>query len=263
MGLPTRNINVINAIQTIAFDELKANVYSNTNQDFQDITFYKNTGSAFSWSGTDIDFFDSTNYEEAFFTTNNVKGVHYLPVTGVTKGATTTVTYTGGDVFVNGDYVTLNLIVGFTPTTVPTTINGLIGTVASHAAGSVVININTSGLGGSYVSGGVIQLLTRSFVATGLGGDGIRWYDGTGWVNFQPAVNTTQILTAALGLVPYKGYMIALRPTLTNLTNTTTITSDQGVLWSQIGTVYTNALVPTDWRGSYDPNAWNQDSLNG
>lgn len=87
--------------------------------------------------------------------------------------------------------------------------------------------------------------------------DGIRWYvadsGGTGWSNFNPAVDGTNFLNGCLMLLPYKGRLIAFN-TLegANLAGTTRFA--QRARWCQIGTpFYTNAPsgVGTDaaaWR---------------
>lgn len=89
--------------------------------------------------------------------------------------------------------------------------------------------------------------------------DGIRWYvadaGGTGWSNFNPAVDASNFLTGALMVVPYKGVLMALN-TLegANLAGTTRFA--QRARWSQIGTpFYTNAPSGV----GTDASAWRSD----
>ena len=132
MGLRTRELTTINQEQLIGFDTDKANRFSTTNDRFEDITFYHTSGTAFSWTGDNSDFFWTLNYYGAFFATN----------------------------YVVGDQPTWNASAGT--------------------------------------------------------GDGIRWYDSNGWVNFMPSVTGamgaggTVYLQGALILVSYRNRMVAL-----------------------------------------------------
>ena len=98
MGIKTREISSINSEETIFFDTSKANEYSGTA--FNDISFYKNTNGAVSWSGSNSQFFNSTNYANTFWATNFVPGLH--------TSATATTTgdgirwYDGNQAFTNG-----------------------------------------------------------------------------------------------------------------------------------------------------------------
>lgn len=74
MGIKERELPEINAEQTIAFDPRKANYYDGTA--FNDITYYKNSGTAFNWNGDNSQFFSTNNYANAFWATNFVPGLH-------------------------------------------------------------------------------------------------------------------------------------------------------------------------------------------
>lgn len=74
MGLRTYEINIINQEQLIAFDEDKANLFSTDNNRFIDISSYNTSGTPFSWTGGNADFFYSYNYANAFWETNFIRG---------------------------------------------------------------------------------------------------------------------------------------------------------------------------------------------
>jgi hypothetical protein len=175
MGLRTRELPAINAEQLIAFDTAKANVFSNTNQMFQDITFHKTTGNIFSWTGSNSNFFWTTNYLNAFWATNSTRGFQ---------------------------------------ATVDSTNPAL--------------------------------------------GDGLRWYDGTGWINFLPQVDGSNFLMGSLIIVSFRNRLVML-----NTTEGTAFGSftnyPQRARWCQNGTPYYVAPVPAGYTGGTDTNAWRSD----
>jgi hypothetical protein len=258
MGLRTRELPTINEEQLIGFDTIKANAFisSATPPQFSDITFYKTTNLPFSWTGSDAQFFWSTNYQNAFWATNNVPGFQEFVVTNVTAAASAVITFTGGDVFQNGDIITLTNVIATAGSTL--NVNGLTGTVTAHGAGTVTVTINTAA-GFTYSSGGLIHSLTRT-----QSGDGIRWYDGTGWVNFQPPLSATltgtnvNILQTALILLPYKGRLLALN-TQEGVAGGVVTNFAQRARYSEIGTVYYNALTPQGFTGGFQADAWRDD----
>lgn len=256
MGLRTRELSTINEEQLIAFDTIKANAFNGTSAIFNDITFYKTTSLAFSWTGSDSQFFWSTNYQNAFFATNNNPGFQEFVITNITPGVTTIITFTGGDVFVNGDIIAVTNVIQ--PSTDTFFINGQTGAVTAHGAGTVTVTINTS-VGFTYTSGGLIHSLTRT-----QNGDGIRWYDGTGWVNFQPPLNANtdgtnvSVLQTALIILPYKGRLIVLNTTEGTSSGSKTNFA-QRARYSEVGTVYYNNLTPSGFTGGFQADAWRDD----
>lgn len=165
MGLPFKELKEINQIESIAFDTVKANQFSNTLGRYRDISFYKTTLAVISWTGTDLNYFWSSNLFNALWSTNFVPG--YYPNT-------------------------------------------------------------TDSVGGS--------------------GDGIRWYDDTGWVNFNPQLRTTpvaQYLRGCLILIPYRGRMVALNTWEGDAGATAASNFPQRARWSQDGTPFYAAPVPT------------------
>lgn len=89
-------------------------------------------------------------------------------------------------------------------------------------------------------------------------GDGIRWYDGSKWVNFLPQVDTTNFLMGAQIIVAYRNRLVML--------NTTEGTAygasnnyQQRARWCQNGTPYYVAPLPSSFTGAADIDAWNSD----
>lgn len=188
MGLRTRELTTRNQEQLIAFDTRKANVYSTTNEAFQDISFYTLPATnAFSWTGTDVDFFWTTNYANAFWVTN----------------------------FVSGNQPTWNMSAGT--------------------------------------------------------GDGIRWYDGSNWANFMPAINGargavgTTYLRGCLLIVSYRNRLVTLN-TYEGIDGGGVTNFPQRARWCQNGTPFNqndvNGNVITNPGGvTGDDESWNDDII--
>jgi len=89
-------------------------------------------------------------------------------------------------------------------------------------------------------------------------GDGIRWYDGTGWINFLPQVDGTNFLMGSLLIVTYRNRLVML-----NTTEGTAIGAftnfPQRARWSQNGTPYYDANVPAGYTGGNNADAWRSD----
>lgn len=257
MGLRSRELTTINEEQLIGFDTVKANAFfsSATPPRFEDISFYKSNAVAFSWTGTDAQFFWSVNYQNAFFATNAKPGAHFFVITNINDNATATITFTGGDVFVNGDVIAVTNVVA----TNAQVVNGFMGTVSAHGAGTITVNINTVATALGYASGGILYSLTRT-----QSGDGIRWYDGTGWVNFQPPLSASatgtnvSILQGCLILVAYKGRLLALNTT-EGVSSGAATNYMQRCRFSEVGTVFFNQLVPSGFTGGSQSTAWRSD----
>jgi len=177
MGLRTRDLDTPNVNQLIAFDTQKANLFSNSAQLFEDISFYKTTGTAFNWTGSNSQFFWTVNYLGAIWSTNGNFGFQNTP-----------------------------------EATVPAS------------------------------------------------GDGIRWYDGTGWVNFLPYVNNahTVFLMGAQILVSYRNRLVALN-TVEGTAYASPINFYQRARWSQNGTPYVASVAPPNQTSDND--AWNSETI--
>lgn len=209
MGLRRRDISDTPQEQLVAFDRVAAYRFDNTIKVFVPIITYKTqagqtTTNTVAWTGSNTDFFYSMNYQGAFFATNNVPGASAYVITNITNAAAAQVTTSTGNNFAAGDVVYFNNVQGMTE------INGLTG-VVTVAGNPFTVNINSTGFS-AYTGGGVAWSHTLTKANSG---DGIRWYDGTGWVNFLPplddnTVGAPRLLQGARLLFAYKGYMVAL-----------------------------------------------------
>ena len=257
MGLCTRDIPNTPTENLIAFDRTAAYSFSNTLGKFQHTKFYKQqagqtTQNVVSWSGTDTQFFDAMNYQGAFFATNGNAGAHAYNITAISNAAAAQITIGANNLQV-GDVVYINNVQGMTQ------INNLTG-VVTIAGNPITVNIN-SGAFSAYTSGGILWLNT---VSKNNAGDGIRWYDGTGWVNFMPplddnTVGNPRLLKGALLLMAYKGYMLALNTQEGTLNGTTTNYQNR-VRFSQYtaidGSIFFAPPMPVSNPGSAQQGAW-------
>lgn len=92
-------------------------------------------------------------------------------------------------------------------------------------------------------------------------GDGIRWYDGSGWINFLPQVdNSGNFLMGALLIFNYRNRLVML-----NTVEGTAIGASnrfpQRARWSQNGTPYYVIPVPSSYTGGVHLDAWNSDEV--
>lgn len=93
---------------------------------------------------------------------------------------------------------------------------------------------------------------------TPLGGDGIRWYDGTGWVNFLPPIDTTNFLMGSLLILTYRNRLVMLN-TIEGTAIGASTNFAQRARWCQNGTPYYNATVPAGFTGGFQVDAWRSD----
>ncbi len=106
MGLRTRELFSINAQDLIGFDTMFAYRFSNTNSQFQPLPSIMPVV----WTGTNFEFFWTTNYAGAFWATNSKPGLNGWNVSdfsgsaGMGNAATVNVTSPGNGVAI-GDYV--------------------------------------------------------------------------------------------------------------------------------------------------------------
>ena len=102
---------------------------------------------------------------------------------------------------------------------------------------------------------------------TGGRGDGLRWYDGTGWVNFLPKVDASNFLMGSLLMFSYRNRLLML-----NTTEGSAIGAfnnfPQRARWCQNGTPYPNTdplgnvlPVPSGFAGGKDDTAWRSDQV--
>lgn len=252
MGLCTREINLINNNALVAFDLIHAYQYNNSSGQFVDISTYKQaTGQTTTnnvvWTGNNSNFFNYENFQRALFVTNNVIGSNFYAITAITNAASAQVTTSVANNFAIGDVVYFNNVGGMTQ------INNLTGVVTANG-NPFTVNINSAGFS-AYTSGGIAWSQTLS--ASGAG-DGIRWYDGTGWVNFEPPLdNSTNpvILQGALLLFAYKGRLVALN-TFEGTAGNTPTNFAQRARFSQNGNVFYAPPFPTGGVTSTLGNGW-------
>ncbi len=253
-------------------------INQSSNPFFYSTSYYKGTNNPLVWSNDDYAQFWSTNYQNAFWVSNNKPGFHYVNATYSSGSGTTNITFNfkrdGNDftTLVVGDVIWFNEWTGSTINT----LNGTISSVAAAASGNYVVTFTSS----QTVSGtGIGVLLTNSIS----GQDGIRWYDGDptngtgiptgsglGWVNFSPPLTALTVsiddqnaakyyLVGALGIMPFKDRLLFLGPQIQSVGGPVIQQSIQDmIIWSWNGTPYYNSLVPTSASvsESYDARAF-------
>ncbi len=253
MGLATREINIVNRQELFGFDRLKPYRFSAFLDRFQLQDNYAGTNNTtFTYSGTDTDFFDTTNYKNGFWQTNNVPGFDARQdVSACSTGATTTITFSGTHSFQVNDWVFLWDFVGVTFTTN----SGQVTAVGSP--NEITVNVVSSG---TYTVRGTVESITRQ-IGTG---DGIKWYDPSGWYNFYPPITgqnppvgtaAATYLLGALMMFPYKGFLVVLN-TWEGPSYAGRIHYQQRARWSQNGTVFFSEPVTPPQ--TVDPLSWLQ-----
>lgn len=262
MGLA--QLDVASNIQTglVAFDLTSAYQWDPINFWFNQTKYYKGTSNVVAWTGSNTDFFDTTNYQRAMFATNNVPGSHFYSITLIVTGGTTQVTTSVANNFQVGDLV----YISNATIAAPDNLNGKSGLV-TIAGNPFTVAINSAASGAYTAPSGVAWSPTLSKTAAG---DGIRWFDGftpglapaTGWVNYAPPLDATatpQILQGCLLITPYKGYLVALN-TVEGTSAATASRYTNRARWSQFGNVYYSNPLPagTPANVTPQPEAWYQ-----
>jgi hypothetical protein len=246
----------------LAFDTVNAYQIKQTATTifFYNVSYYKATNNPVVWSGLDYQQFWTTNYSSAFWATNGKSGFHFVNGTYVSGSGTTMITFTFTSKTIPYSTLVIGDVLWFNEWPGGSTINGIMGTVSAitnAAAGTYVVTFAVL----QTVSGtGIAQLLTNSIV----GQDGIRWYDGDptagtglpttkafGWVNFSPALTSTNVsinnimpaglyyLTGAVAILPFKDRILFFGPTIQTSTGPpVTLPLQDTVIWSWNGTPY-------------------------
>lgn len=239
MGLRTQEEFLIGIQALIAFDTTSSYLYN---------------GTAFvalpsvmpvTWSGTDYQFFYSTNYANAFWATNSKSGLNGYAVTafaGEAGAGPYTVNVTApGNTFMVGDQIYFLNITG------PAAGNNLRMAIVTIAGNPTFTVQNTdSNTLGPFVNGATASGIALSTTRTTTGQDGIRYYgilqNGTGWANYNPPVDPNNALAGALYVFGYRGYLVFLNTWEGN---------DQAVdnypnraRWTQVGTPYYSEPTP-------------------
>jgi len=255
---------------TYAYQIATTNPYTPT-----DISFYKNPTSSDTyvakttptstwWNGASYQQFWSTNYQGAFWATNGIDvpftgstiGMQFGVITGMSISSATeplgpsTVVFTiVGNPLVIGDFVFINEVVYSAPN-LTNSVNFQTGYVTNVSGDSVTVIFPNAYLTGTYASGGIAQYLTnRSNTAK----DCLRWYDGTGWVNFMPPLSQSNYLiedspqakyylVGARLIFPFKDRILFFGPVIqtSSLSNSPIYLQDT-VVYSQNGTPYYTA----------------------
>lgn len=203
-GLPAMGIRIhedptkINEEQTIFWDTKYAYRFTT---DFEELPSTLPT----TWSGTDSQQFWATNYQNTsadvplIWVTNGVPGLQGYTITAATKNVNMQVTTTNlAPIIQAGD--TIYLFNMDNPS-----FNFATGTATLVAGNVITTNVDSSAFAGAAATSGVIVDPNRN-----ISGDGIRYYDGTTWHNFQPLTNGTNAVLGCLLIVPYKNRLVLL-----------------------------------------------------
>lgn len=247
MGLPSRVLSGINEKQLIAFDTKYAYQYGNV------INRFEQTPStlAVTWSGTDSQLFWAENAYEALWVTNGVAGLHGYSVTlfaAAAAGPPSTVNVTAaGNTFQVGDTVYFLNLAGAGAAN-----NLKWGTVTVAGNPFTISNPAT----GYFANGVVTGVVLSPNVSTN--GDGIRWYDGTSWHNFNPPINGINALMGGGIIVFYRGRIVVLDTLEGNSLTPSATRYPQRARWSQNGTPFYVAPVPTAANIGVEIEAWNE-----
>jgi hypothetical protein len=246
MGLEEFDVNTVNFPTLVAFDQTYAYEYTQSNGPFYDVSFYQYTESPVTWSGANFQQFWTTSYQSAMWATNAKPGFHFKNISAITTANPTVITTATAHGLSNNDRVFLNEISG----TAGTLLNGLTFQVTVTGANTFTVPPDTSAL--AYVSGGIIQYLTR--LAPGVSGDGIRFYSGDptagtagtnqGWVNFSPPLSNLgltggnpQYLVGAKIIIPFKGRLLFFG-TYTQTSTGSSVYNANQLVYSLDGTAY-------------------------
>jgi len=193
------------------------------------------------WSGTDYQFFFTTNYAGSFWATNSKPGLNGYAVTnfaGAAGAGPWTVNVTSpGNTFQIGDEIYFLNVTG------PAAANNLRTAVVTVAGNPFTVSSTT---GGPFTNGAANSGVALSTTRTVTGQDGIRYYgilsNGTGWANYNPPIDPNNALVGALMIFPYRGYLVFLNTTEGNEQNT--YNYPNRARWTQIGTPYYSPPTP-------------------
>lgn len=245
MGLRTRELFELNEQDLIAFDTKFSYRYSNTNSQFQPLASVMQ----FEWSGTNYQFFFTTNYAGAFWATNFKSGLNGADISNIVTGTPTTITTSSPHGFTTGQTVTFINIGGTTE------LNGTTAVITVTTPTEFTVPTATTN---AYTSNGIALNSQVSVV----GQDGIRYYAqtsvGNTWVNYNPPIDPNKALTGALMIFPYRGYLVFLNTWEGN--DTGVFNYGNRARWTQIGTPYYSEPVPISPNPqTVDPNAARDD----
>lgn len=250
MGLRTRELFELNEQDSIGFDTRFAYRFSSTADQFIPLPSVMPT----EWSGTNSQFFFTTNYAGAFWATNNKSGLHGWNVTlfagsaGTGTSATVDVTSPGNNVQVGDNVYFLNLDPSLNNNAgilAVVTVAGATYTVRAIGFPTVPSNLSTTFTWTNGATSIGIGLDTSQSIT---GQDGIRYYgsltNGTGWSNYNPPIDLNNALIGALLIFPYRGYLVFLNTTEGNEQAGSQFNYGGRARWIQQGTPYYSGPAP-------------------
>lgn len=280
MGIEDYAVTTDDFPGTIAFDT-KYSYKVSTSSPFPitDITYYSNpaggyigytpkpNATPFHWNGEDYQQFYTTNYQSGFWANNGVEvpfqtngiSMQFAPSTTITVVSNTSNTITliitncplieGDFVFLNeftsvtnGAADTLNFQSGFVTSATPNT--------TPLATKTVVITLPNAVIATATYVPGIVQYLTNS---SNPALDCMRFYDGSGWVNFCPPLSqgtfdvddeiaAKYYVVAAKIIYPFKDRLIFFGPVIqTSSPTPVPIYLPDVAIFSQNGTPYYTA----------------------
>jgi hypothetical protein len=248
MGLKTREQFGINIQSLVAFDLTTSYEWNGTA--FIPLVFSGTLTTAL-WNGADHDFFYTANYANAFWATNGKEGLHgwnlsspgtFTASAGVGNLATVNVLSAGNGVQVGDQVYFINLDAAVQNNAAILAVVTVAGNPFTVRATGLKASSTFTWTNGDSAKGMVLDA-SRNIT----GQDGIRYYgvltNGTGWANYNPPVDITNVLAGALLIFPYRGYLVFLSTIEGNDQGTDPYTNR--ARWTQIGTPYYSEPVPS------------------
>lgn len=255
-GLPsmaclTREIPLTNNNSSVCFDKKYSYTYNNTMNQFTETPSVLPT----TWSGNDSDFFWGFNAYDALFVTNRTPGlqgynVNLFSAANAGPPPTVNITTTLPNNLSIGDQIMFIDNSGAAAAN-----NGLRGQVTAIISTTqfTVENIdNLTWTNG--IANGILIIANQN-----ISGDGIRWYDGNTWINFNPVVNPTTAVMGCLMIIYYRDRIVLLNTIEGNSIGSQGITFPQRARWSQNGTPFQDLPVPANSQLGTTYTAWRED----
>ena len=230
----------------IAFNPSQAFKFNNTDECFDNIS-----GST-TWTGTDVNFFDSTNYAGSFWATNNFDPIRYY-ISGTTWTDFTptldAVPHTESFGPVLATAVTFGPFTVAHPPIEPGSITVTLSMGSTMALDEKFTDNSDGTLTGSNGSAGTVNYVSGAITLAPLVPDPTN--DRPISVTYETSATS---LGTALLMFPYKDRLVLLNTTEGG------INYPQRARWSQNGTPYVTPPVPTGF--SFQDDAWRSD-ING
>lgn len=283
MGLEDFEIGLVNQPLLISFDTKYSYGIDQGSQTFYDTTFYKTSGTPFTWNGANYQQFYTRNYlgvntiadssdkTGCMWTTNGNPGFHFQKISSVTNANPTVITTAIAHKLITNDWVWFN---ENSSADGIANLNGKSFQITKTGATTFTIALDSSAL--AINNTGIFESLTDSGITPTQ--DGIRWYDGDptadtithsfGWVNFAPPLNAYDpstnphpfYLVGAELITPFKNRLIFSGVYLTTTaTAAPVLFYPNRIVYSQVGTpFYTSPLPFAISTQTPDPTAWYQ-----